>query len=413
VSGGARAITALAPGVLDRLYVAGAQHLNLPGRYLGQGAAGWLPRFTGPEYLIGVSRELLEAALRAELIRHPNVEVLDRTTALGLLGDPRGITGAVVRGQDEPEPRPLPANLVVDATGRRSHAPVWLRQLGFPRVPESVVDPGVYYASALFRAPAAAGPDFPGISVQTSPAATTSVRRGGMLIPIEDGQWMITLCGAGISRPGTSESAFREFAASLPHPAIARLIESATPLGRPYGFRADANRLRHYEALRPVPHGFLALGDSYATFNPVYGHGVAVAALGAVALREGLLRHGSGDTRAVQLDIARACRGAWRMAVRQDLRYPQTVGRRPRRLRRLLSRLLEKVTTRISAAGKASREVAAARMAVYALAAPTRILFHPKVLLATLLRRGVVRTEPPFTAAESALLQQAPGHQLR
>jgi hypothetical protein len=36
------------------------------------------------------------------------------------------------------------------------------------------------------------------------------------------------------------------------------------------------------------------LGDAVAAFNPVYGHGRAVAAQGAVALRSGSCRPGGG-----------------------------------------------------------------------------------------------------------------------
>ncbi|MCK2239219.1 MULTISPECIES: NAD(P)/FAD-dependent oxidoreductase [unclassified Crossiella] len=397
VSGGARAMEALAPGVLAELAAAGAQHINLPGRYLGLASRGWFPRYAGRQFILGCSRELLESTLRGRLRELPNVTVLGRTEVVGLQGSLAGVTG-VRTGSGL-----LAAELVVDATGRRSRAPRWLTELGFPPVRESIVDPGIFYATGVFRAPEDAGPDFPAVTLQSSPRREPGVRRNGTLLPIEDGLWMITLSGGPGSRPGTDAEGFRAFAALLPHPVLAELIEAATPIGTPFGFRADANRRRHFERLRPCPHGFVALGDAYATFNPVYGHGMSAAALSALALRTEFERRRRPGTLSLQRVVAKAAANAWDMATGQDARYPGTNGPAPG----MFDGVFDKLGDWISASSGRSRLVTDIRADIFALTAPPSRMRSPRVLWQAVRggdSGGPVLPDPPFTPAERRVL---------
>lgn len=400
VAGGARAMEALVPGVLAELSAAGAQHINMPGRYLALTARGWWPRFDGRQFIVGCTRGLLERTLRGRLRELANVRLVGGVQAVGLLGDRHRITGVRLREVAGGEPRELHGDLVVDATGRRSRGAEWLTELGFPAVSESIVDPGIFYASAVFQAPAEAGPEFPAITIQTSTRGELSVRRVGNLLPIENGQWMLTLSGGPGTRPSTEPEAFHAFARRLPHPVLADLIAAATPVGPPFGFRADANRRRHYDRLRPSPNGFLALGDAYATFNPVYGHGMSAAALAAHALhRQCQRRHPA--TAVLQRAIAEAATPAWNLATSQDLRYPQTLGPAPSRVDQAIARLVD----RILAAGSHSPLITNAQAEVFTLSSPITALFRPRVLWHAGRRAtGPVRADPPLTDQERRLL---------
>jgi 2-polyprenyl-6-methoxyphenol hydroxylase-like FAD-dependent oxidoreductase len=94
--------------------------------------------------------------------------------------------------------------------------------------------------------------------------------------------------------------------------------------------------------MRAFPDGVLPLGDSIAAFNPMYGQGMTVAALEAVALRDMLAR---GSLRPLQF-LARAHRiedVAWKISTGGDLRYEQVQGKRTPDMK-IMNRYLDRLT---------------------------------------------------------------------
>jgi hypothetical protein len=69
------------------------------------------------------------------------VDVLEEHDAIGLVARQRGrVTGVTIRSRADGTNTDLEAVLVVDASGRNSHAPAWLGTLGYPPPGESVVN---------------------------------------------------------------------------------------------------------------------------------------------------------------------------------------------------------------------------------------------------------------------------------
>ena len=62
----------------------------------------------------------------------------------------------------------------------------------------------------------------------------------------------------------------------------------AEPLSPIKTHRATENRLRRFERAKDLPDNFLLLGDAVCAFNPVYGQGMTIAALGALTLQQTL-----------------------------------------------------------------------------------------------------------------------------
>ena len=103
--------------------------------------------------LLAVSRPLLEWYVRYRLLADAGVEILQRTSVLDLsftAHDAR-VDGVLVTGRDGGTPRLLPADLVVDASGRTSRTPEWLERRGYPTPPEDVRRIDKHYATRLFR----------------------------------------------------------------------------------------------------------------------------------------------------------------------------------------------------------------------------------------------------------------------
>ena len=132
---GQQALEELFPGLTAELVADGAlagslladARMYLSGHRLRQTDTGLV--------LLCASRPFLEAHVRARVRAHPNVTVLDRCDVVGLAttSDTRRVTGArVLRRADSSAEEVLTADLVVDASGRGSRAPVWLESLGYP-----------------------------------------------------------------------------------------------------------------------------------------------------------------------------------------------------------------------------------------------------------------------------------------
>jgi len=100
---------------------------------------------------------------------------------------------------------------------------------------------------------------------------------------------------------------------------------------------------RHYERLLNFPDGFLVLGDAIASFNPIYGQGMSVAALQVQALQQILAEraaeaHGLAGLAPSFFPVAAGIAdNAWILAADQDLVFPQTQGERPPDLKQRLA----------------------------------------------------------------------------
>ena len=218
---------------------------------------------------------VLEHVVRSRVAALPHVELRDDTEVRGLCVDAGRVTGVELRNGGREH-----ADLVVDAGGRNSHLPAWLRAAGLPSPDEQVVDARIGYASRLYRADRSwfAGT---GLFILTTPHTPT----GASVLPVEDGRWLVTAVGIGEHRPPRDEPGFHTFLTELRDPAVADFATRATPAGPISWHRRTANHRRHYERTRPWPRGLTVLGDALCAFNPIYGHGITVAALQALELR--------------------------------------------------------------------------------------------------------------------------------
>jgi 2-polyprenyl-6-methoxyphenol hydroxylase-like FAD-dependent oxidoreductase len=131
--------------------------------------------------------------------------------------------------------------------------------------------------------------------------------------------------------PPSDDAGFLEFARSLERPDLHDAIRHATPLTPITTIRFPAQRRLHYERLRPFPDGLVVVGDAMCSFNPLYGQGMSVAALEAVALDACLreTRELAGLPHRFFRHAARIVDGPWLLATSTDFLYPGAVGKRP------------------------------------------------------------------------------------
>jgi flavin-dependent dehydrogenase len=398
MSGGARAIEKLLPGTLDALFEAGAHRIGVPNDLVSLSAQGWVPRFPEMQFIVSCSRGLLDWVVRSQALRDNKISVLTGTEPVSLLGDRSAVTGVLVEDRLSREQISLEADLVVDATGRGSRLPSWLADFGLPPVHSESVDSGLAYATRIFRAPPTAASGFPIVNVQANPR-DPHPGCTATLLPIEDGRWLVTLSGTRGGEPSTDESEFVAFASSVRNPVVGELIASAEPLSPVYGSHSTANRRMFFERLKSWPDGVLALGDSVATYNPVYGHGMSIAAQSALVLDAGLAESGlaAGTAQRIQRGIGKVVDGAWAMATNQDILYPGAVGKPLP----LAGRVLQRYVDRLVRTATTEAPVTRAFIDAFTLSGPMAKLVSPKVLWATMRGpRRAVSPEPTLTADE-------------
>jgi 2-polyprenyl-6-methoxyphenol hydroxylase-like FAD-dependent oxidoreductase len=332
---GAAELETLFPGLRAALVGRGAVEIDMGDEAAILRGSGWARRERFGVPLVLASRRLIEACVRERLLATEQVTVRDRTTVTELRSRPDGeglrATGASIVSRDPGSQSELAADLVVDASGRASKAPDWLRSLGLEPPAETLVDAFAAYTTRWYRAPERPPPEWwwKAIVVEFRPPECTL---GGVLIPIEDGQWMVTLGGLARCHPPMDEDGFTAALRWIRSPLIAEAVAEARPISPVYGNRQMSNRLRRYERWRGQLAGFVAIGDSAAAFNPIYGQGMTTAAICARALGEAIRAAGPTDRDLPRVFFglqARAQRDPWAMATGADFRVPEAIGDRP------------------------------------------------------------------------------------
>jgi short chain dehydrogenase len=119
-----------------------------------------------------------------------------------------------------------------------SRLPDWLTALGYEVPGETVINSFQGYASRLYRSPAEFAPDWKGLYIQQAPPDDP---RGGIVVPVEGGRWLVSLLGGDGDYPPTDEAGFLAFARSLRSPALYEAIAAAEPLTPISGHRATEN----------------------------------------------------------------------------------------------------------------------------------------------------------------------------
>lgn len=315
------------PGVTEQLIAGGASPGD-PGWDVGwwQFGARRAPVRTGHQGVL-CSRPFLEESLRARAMALPNVQLVTASVQ-GLTMTGHAVDGVVVNGADGLDGERLSADLVVDCSGRLSHLGSWLSALGYEAPPLQEVTVDIGYASRyLRRHDDRLGDGTAGLlSLPEMPARP----RAAIVLPDEQGRWLVTVVGVGSDRPRTEPEDFAQRVAGEPVPPLMELLSNSDPLTEVVAHRFPKSIRRDFDRLKRFPLNLFAAGDSVASFNPVYGQGMTCAARHADALDNHLAHGAKGDSSAYFRRVRKTTNAAWTLSVTEDFRLTTTHGRRPR-----------------------------------------------------------------------------------
>ncbi len=336
---------------------------------------GFKKRFTFGINAVTVSRPMLEHVVRERVLALPNVRLQDHTTVKKLLISPdqKQVLGVESVTKDDGQTQEILADLVIDATGRGSRTPQWLKEMGYDAPEVSEVKVNVGYTTRVYKRDPedSLGHDW----MLYTPQAPQETRFGG-LFPVEDNKWVLTVGGWHGDHAATDEKGFMEFVKQLPHPNFYEVASHAEPLTEVIPYKFPLSLRRHYEKLTRFPMGFLVLGDAITSFNPTYGQGMSSAALQAETLDKILAQN--PDSEALAQNYFKAVNPIvdmiWQLATGEDFRFSETTGKRP-----LGINLINKYVAKVHKASLSDEVVCKAFLYVMGLLKPPTSLFHPRI----------------------------------
>jgi 2-polyprenyl-6-methoxyphenol hydroxylase-like FAD-dependent oxidoreductase len=188
----------------------------------------------------------------------------------------------------------IAADLVVDASGRRSNLPARLDAIGARPVVEELEDCGFVYYGRHFRSPDGRVP--PNLGPLLQHYGSVSV----LTLPADNGTWGLGIVASAHDAPMRAlrdvahwEATWRSF------PLVAHWLDAGAPISDGVAIMAKIED-RHRSFVtdgEPVATGVVAVGDAWACTNPSVGRGSTIGLLHAVALRD-LLREAAVDPQA-------------------------------------------------------------------------------------------------------------------
>jgi 2-polyprenyl-6-methoxyphenol hydroxylase-like FAD-dependent oxidoreductase len=232
-------------------------------------------------------RTSIEWALAQVLAEEPNVEVRRGVAIAGLVPGPTVLDGVVhVAGVRLESGEEIGADLVIDATGRRSPTSDWLVAIGGQAPDEESEDFGFSYAGRFFR---------------SADGSVPELRAGGLTacgsislltIPSDNGTWSATIYTASDDAPlrrvrdwDVFQRVWRSF------PDHAHWLDGE-PIGELSSLSGAVDRTRRFVVDgRPIVTGMLTIADAHACTNPSIGRGMTFGLMHTAVMRDAVRDH--------------------------------------------------------------------------------------------------------------------------
>ena len=315
------------PGLLDDMVAAGVPILENRPDCIHFGAAGHVlgthHRLQDEFTAYVPSRPQLEWQIRRRVIDIDNVDIVRRAVVEPRYDSARQqVTGVLLDSSDGAGA--VPADLVVDATGRGTRLPVWLAQWGFERPCEDIVDVGIAYATHQLRIPDGLLEE----KVVVAGASREQPLGLGMLY-YEDGTWGLTTFGVAKVEPPQNFAQMCDLADEILPAHLAAALRRGEPIGDVAFHKYPTSRWRRYDKLDRFPGGILPFGDAVASFNPTFGQGMTMTSLQAGNLRQALGMSGADLAREFNRATAKTTYPVWTMNAIGDLVLHRASGPMP------------------------------------------------------------------------------------
>ncbi|MCX4993649.1 NAD(P)/FAD-dependent oxidoreductase [Streptomyces sp. NBC_00568] len=298
--GGYRALARELPGTVSRLLSVGGHPHNMIGGSLNVEQVGPRRETDDQFETIAARRPVLEMALFTEASITPGITITCGVTVTGLLtGDAKTLGKPHIAGVTTKGGGSILADLVVDATGRNSHIPGLLAELGAAPAEERA-ETGFRYYTRYFRSASGNLPRQPAWPIYHYNSITA------ITAPGDNGTWSLTLVTSGRDQELRSlkdPEIWTRVAAR--YPDVAHWLEGEPITGINVMGGTETKHREYVQDGRPVVTGLVAVGDSWATTNPQYGMGMTMGIWRSLLLRDAIRKHGTDNPVELSIQLER------------------------------------------------------------------------------------------------------------
>ena len=271
------------PAVYQRLDDNGGFHFNLVTYLLAIIPDAEITADDDRFELVTGRRSTIEWAMAGAADAHPGVTVRRGAAIAGLLADtaadgPPHVTGVRLADGEE-----IAADLVVDATGRRSPTPDWLAEIGAAAPTEHAEDSGFAYYGRYYR-----GEMPPVMGPLLAPYGSFSI----LTLPADNDTWAVTLYGLSDDKP------LRRFRDQDVYDRVVRACPmhahwlDGEPITEMKSMAGVVDRHREFVVDgEPVATGILTVADASSCTNPSLGRGITLGLMHVEVMRDCVRKH--------------------------------------------------------------------------------------------------------------------------
>lgn len=293
-------------------------------------------------------RALREWAIRQRVQAIPNVSFSTGLDVVGLNIDSEytRITGLQVRQRGQTKQSSiLDADLVVDASGYSTKLTQWLQALGYDVPEPERLTSDIGYSSRYYKVSPQFAQEWAGMQIVGQPSKEIKTAYGLMQ---PNNTWGVILFGAAGHYPSIDPDEFNQQLRQITGPELADILQAeAEPITPIRGFRVAECSLQNFDQMANWPTGLLVIGDAFCRLDPIYGHGISVAALQAEMLATQLKKQQSNPQPDFELRVLKSMREAaqpaWWLDAIVDLSWAGVTysGQEPPKAATLLQRYLD------------------------------------------------------------------------
>ncbi|WP_462413233.1 FAD-dependent oxidoreductase [Neobacillus sp. Marseille-QA0830] len=329
---GEHGLEKLFPGITEKFYSTGAVKINSTQDLAWFHHGVWKHRYDGGYTTTLQTRPHLEWHIGESIKTLPNVTIHYNCSFKEYIYEENENRIVGVDCTEGGSSNSLYGDLIVDASGAASFTTGWLKGRGL-HISEEKVKIGLSYISKKFQLPDHQDRDWTIKLVYPNPPQE---KIGGTISKVEGNQYIVTFIGyhdeIDEKEVLRNEDSFIELAKKLPKSDIYQELKDAAPLSQTSVFRVPHITWRKYDQMKQLPEGLLLIGDTICRIDPVFGQGMSIAILEALALQKLLTKQNQSQQhliRAFHKQAAKIIAPIWSMVLTEDFRYPSTTGKRP------------------------------------------------------------------------------------